>query len=80
MVITHDDGRRKMPKLKCPYGNHRFADVSTASLRNNCQLIKLHETENPQFVLECPICHQKAALIIRTLPHDVGANSAPVAL
>ena len=27
MAERTDDGRKYMPKLKCPYGNHRFADV-----------------------------------------------------
>ena len=32
MAERTDDGRRYMPKLKCPYGNHRFADVPNVLL------------------------------------------------
>ena len=38
MAERTDDGRRYMPKLKCPYGNHRFADVPNVLLRNDSEL------------------------------------------
>ena len=39
-----DDGCRHMPKLKCPYGNHRFADVPDVNFRNVLELRKLNES------------------------------------
>lgn len=41
MAERTDDGRRHMPKLKCPYGNHRFADVPDVALRNDSELKRL---------------------------------------
>ena len=39
-----DDGCRHMPKLKCPYGNHRFADVPDVNFRNVLELRKLKDS------------------------------------
>ena len=47
-----DDGRRGMPKLKCPYGNHRFADVSDRDIRNDSIVFRLSEKPYADFILE----------------------------
>lgn len=67
MAERTDDGRRYMPKMKCPYGNHRFADVPDLALRNDSELKRLSEAANIDYILECPRCHQKVALSIRVL-------------
>ena len=67
MAEITDDGRRYMPKMKCPYGNHRFADVPDLALRNDSELKRLSEAANIDYILECPRCHQKVALSIRVL-------------
>ncbi len=67
MAERTDDGRRYMPKLKCPYGNHRFADVPDVLLRNDSELKRLSEARNADYILECPRCHGKVALCIRSL-------------
>ncbi len=67
MTGRTDDGRRYMPKMKCPYGNHRFADVPDLALRNDSELKRLSEASNIDYILECPRCHQKVALSIRVL-------------
>ena len=67
MAERTDDGRRYMPKMKCPYGNHRFADVPDLALRNDSELKRLSEAANIGYILECPRCHQKVALSIRVL-------------
>ena len=67
MSNIHDDGRRYMPKMKCPYGNHRFADVPDVALRNDSELKRLSEASDIDYILECPICHQKVALSIKVL-------------
>lgn len=67
MVERIDDGRRKMPKMKCPYGNHRFADVADVMLRNDSELVKFSEGSDVDYVLECPHCHQKVGLYITPL-------------
>ena len=67
MSTKNNDGRRMMPKMKCPYGNHRFADVPDIALRNDSELKKLYEASNIDYILECPYCHQKVALSIKAL-------------
>ena len=67
MAERTDDGRRYMPKMKCPYGNHRFADVPDVALRNDSELKRLSEASDIDYILECPICHQKVALSIKVL-------------
>ena len=67
MAERTDDGRRYMSKMKCPYGNHRFADVPDLALRNDSELKRLSEAANIDYILECPRCHQKVALSIRVL-------------
>ena len=67
MAERTDDGRRNMPKMKCPYGNHRFADVPDVALRNDSELKRLSEASDIDYILECPICHQKVALSIKAL-------------
>ena len=67
MAERTDDGRRYMPKMKCTYGNHRFADVPDLALRNDSELKRLSEAANIDYILECPRCHQKVALSIRVL-------------
>ena len=47
MAERTDDGRRYMPKLKCPYGNHRFADVPNVLLRNDSELKRLSDASPP---------------------------------
>ena len=67
MAVRINDGRRYMPKMKCPYGNHRFADVPDIALRNDSELKRLSEASSIDYILECPICHQKVALMIKSL-------------
>ena len=67
MAERTDDGRRYMPKLKCPYGNHRFADVPDVLLRNDSELKRLSEASDADYILECPYCHGKVALCIKAL-------------
>ena len=67
MANKTDDGRRYMPKLKCPYGNHRFADVPNVLLRNDSELKRLSDASDADYILECPHCHGKVALCIKSL-------------
>ena len=74
MAERIDDGRRRMPKLKCPYGNHRVADVVDVMLRNDSELVKLAEASIIDYILECPHCHQKVGLYIIPLHQSIGAT------
>ena len=69
---TETDGHKNMPKLKCPYGNHRFADVPDKELRNKTILKKADSTEasDADFFFECPICHKKIAASISVLHNE----------
>lgn len=69
-----DDGRRGMPKLKCPYGNHRFADVSDRDIRNDSMVFRLSEKPYADFILECPKCHQLVGLSIKRLHNFCAAS------
>ena len=65
-----DDGCRHMPKLKCPYGNHRFADVPDVNFRNVLELRKLKESESLGYgdsILICPKCQQLVVLSVKIL-------------
>ena len=50
MAERTNDGRRYMPKLKCPYGNHRFADVPDVLLRNDSELKRLSEASDADYI------------------------------
>ena len=65
-----DDGCRHMPKLKCPYGNHRFADVPDVDFRNVLELRKLKEFESLGYgdsILLCPKCQKPVVLSVKIL-------------
>ncbi len=67
-----DDGCRHMPKLKCPYGNHRFADVPDRDFRNVLELRRLKENESLGYgdsIHICPICGNKVVLSVKILRH-----------
>ena len=51
-----DDGRRKMPKLKCPHCNKRVIDLPNKELKNNCTLIKTNEICKDDIILKCLHC------------------------
>ena len=59
-----DDGRRHMPKMKCPRCGGRAIDVANTSLRNASVLTQLSDTYDADYILECPRCHCKLALSI----------------
>ena len=61
-----DDGRRHMPKMKCPRCGGRAIDVANTSLRNTSVLTQLSDTYDADYILECPRCHCKLGLSINT--------------
>lgn len=74
---TYDDGFRHCPKLKCPYGNHRVFDVQNVDLRNACRLVRAEQAGDADFYFECPVCHGRLALSIRTLHISPTESAAP---
>ena len=60
-----DDGFRHMPKLRCPYGNHRFGDVPDVDFRNTVTLLKYENGRKYGYgdaIFICPVCHQRAVV------------------
>lgn len=51
----NDDGRRRMPKARCPLCQKRAVDVRTRELKN---ALKMVEAKDPaaDLVLLCPNC------------------------
>lgn len=62
-----DDGRRKMPKLYCPYCSKRFGDVPNKEIKNISQLLKRDYISANDFILECPHCHNFVGLRISNI-------------
>ena len=56
MMSKIDDGRRKMPKLKCPYCDKRVADLPSKDIKNISNLVKENEIEDNDIVLKCMHC------------------------
>lgn len=63
----HDDGRRKMPKMRCPFCHARLLDVADAQLKNQSELLPLTAASHADYILECPACKNKIALSIKIL-------------
>ena len=72
-----DDGRRNMPKMRCPYCGSRLLDVSDAKLRNPSELKPLTSAGKADYVLECPKCKNALGLSIKTL-HERRTENAEV--
>ena len=77
-----DDGRRAMPKLKCPLCGKRCADVADAKLRNKSVLKPLEVLPDADYIIECPHCHEPLALSIKDLraPASVARESMSVSV
>ena len=65
--MRNDDGRRSMPKLRCPHCGSRLLDVSDAKLKNQSELKPLTFAVHPDYVLKCPECKKDLALLIKSL-------------
>ena len=66
-IIKYDDGRRLMPKIKCPYCNKRLADVANSKLRNESMIARISDLPVIDFIFECPHCHKMVALNLKCL-------------
>ena len=65
--MRNDDGRRKMPKMRCPFCHARLLDVADVQLKNQSELLPLTEATHADYILECPACKNKIALSIKIL-------------
>lgn len=73
----HDDGRRKMPKMRCPFCHARLLDVADAQLKNQSELLPLTAASHADYILECPACKNKIALSIKILHERKTAPAVP---
>ena len=59
-----DDGRRHMPKSRCPYCDSRIVDSRTPTLKNSLQLTI---TDSADYFIQCPRCKKIVGLTIKLL-------------
>ena len=59
-----DDGRRHMPKSRCPYCDSRIVDSRTPTLKNSLQLTI---TDSADYFIQCPKCKNIVGLTIKLL-------------
>lgn len=59
-----DDGRRHMPKSRCPYCDSRIVDSRTPTLKNSLQLTI---TNSADYFIQCPKCKNIVGLTIKLL-------------
>ena len=60
----NDDGRRNMPKSRCPYCDSRVVDSRTPTLKNS---LELTVTDSADYFIQCPKCRKIIGLIIKTV-------------
>ena len=64
----NDDGRRSLPKIKCPYCGKRFGDFPSKELKNQSELVTKNYIEiNKDIILQCPHCNKIVGLRIKNI-------------
>ena len=69
----HDDGRRNMPKLKCPVCGKRVIDFADVDIRRQSELLEYRFAETNDrdidMVIRCPnaLCGADLAVCIKVL-------------
>lgn len=58
------DGRKYLPKLKCPYCFKRFGDLPNTELKNKSKLVVNEQILKDDIVLQCPHCYKIVGLRI----------------
>ena len=66
-----DDGRRHMPKSRCPYCDSRIVDSRTPTLKNSLQLTI---TDSADYFIQCPKCKNIVGLTIN-LPDSLSIHA-----
>lgn len=64
MAERTDDGRRYMPKLKCPYCMGRAIDSRSATTKNAIELMAI-DSAHVDYVIICPKCKKPIGISIR---------------
>ena len=60
---NNNDGRKKMPKSRCPYCDSRVVDSRTPTLKN---LLELTVTDSADYFIQCPKCRNIIGLTLKT--------------
>ena len=60
----NNDGRKNMPKSRCPYCDSRVVDSRTPTLKNS---LELTVTDSADYFIQCPKCRNIVGLIIKTM-------------
>ena len=60
----NNDGRKNMPKSRCPYCDSRVVDSRTPTLKNS---LELTVTDSADYFIQCPKCKNIVELTIKPL-------------
>ena len=60
----NNDGRKNMPKSRCPYCDSRVVDSRTPTLKNS---LELTVTDSADYFIQCPKCRKIVGLTIKPL-------------
>ena len=61
---NNNDGRKNMPKSRCPYCDSRVVDSRTPTLKNS---LELTVTDSADYYIQCPKCRKIIGLKIKNL-------------
>ena len=61
---NNNDGRKNMPKSRCPYCDSRVVDSRTPMLKNS---LELTVTENADYFIQCPKCRNIIGLTFKAM-------------
>ena len=61
-----DDGRRNMPKHKCPHCGKRTIDVGSKELWRNMEISKFDENTHFDMVINCSICNSPIGIVFKS--------------
>ena len=59
---NNNDGRKKMPKSRCPYCDSRVVDSRTPTLKNS---LELTVTDSADYFIQCPKCRNIIGLTFK---------------
>ena len=60
----NDDGRKNMPKSRCPYCDSRVVDSRTPTLKNS---LELTVTDSADYFIQCPKCRNIIGLTFKVM-------------
>ena len=61
---NNNDGRKKMPKSRCPYCDSRVVDSRTPTLKNS---LELTVNDSADYFIKCPKCRNIIGLTFKAM-------------